>query len=50
MYIDLNQSSFRRSAEALKVSLLLPVVAKADAPYRGYGESEVVADHDLWLP
>ncbi|CAE7366822.1 unnamed protein product [Symbiodinium natans] len=33
--------------DVMKVSLLLPVVAKADAPYRGYGESEVVADHDM---
>ncbi|CAE7918516.1 unnamed protein product [Symbiodinium necroappetens] len=33
--------------DVMKVSLLLPVVQKADAPYRGYGESEVIADHDL---
>eukprot|EP00439_Symbiodinium_sp_Y106_P078105 s377_g16.t3 len=28
--------------DVMKVSLLLPVVQKADAPYRGYGESEAI--------
>jgi len=33
--------------DVMKVSLLLPVVQQPDAPYRGYGKSEVVGDHDM---
>ncbi|CAJ1421459.1 unnamed protein product [Effrenium voratum] len=33
--------------DIMKINLLLPSVQKSDAPYRGYSEAEVVADHDV---
>eukprot|EP00435_Cladocopium_sp_Y103_P063178 s15_g24.t1 len=33
--------------DIMKINALLPTVQKADAPYRGYLEAEVIADHDL---
>lgn len=33
--------------DIMKINALLPTVQRADAPYRGYLEAEVIADHDL---
>ena len=33
--------------DIMKINALLPTVQRPDAPYRGYMEAEVIADHDL---